>query len=76
MKAARRERKKPDEMRAEYDFSGGVRGKYAAQFAQGSKVVVLAPDVAAVFHTARAVNASLRREMRRTPRKTKPGRRG
>ncbi len=74
MRAARRERQKPDEMRAEYDFSGGVRGKYAAQFAEGSKVVVLAPDVAAVFHSAREVNAALRREMRRTPRKTKPGR--
>lgn len=73
MKAARRERQRPDEMGAEYDFSGGVRGKYAAQFAQGSRVVVLAPDVAAVFHTAREVNAALRREMRRTPRKTRRG---
>jgi hypothetical protein len=54
-------------MRAEYDFSAGVRGKYAARFAQGSKVVVLASDVAEVFRTAREVNAALRREIRRKP---------
>ena len=37
-----------EEMRAEYDFSGGVRGKYAGRFAPGRtvRVVVLAPDVA------------------------------
>lgn len=37
------------EMLEEYDFSGGVRGKYAARFAHGSSVVVLDPDVAEVF---------------------------
>ena len=50
-----------DEMRAEYDFSGGVRGKYAGRFTAGSNVVVLDPDVAAAFPTGRAVNAALRR---------------
>ncbi|MEP7065868.1 MAG: hypothetical protein ABI889_07550 [Gemmatimonadota bacterium] len=49
-----------DEMRAEYDFSGGVRGKYAALFAKGTNLVLLAPDVAAVFPTATAVNKALR----------------
>lgn len=68
MKAARRER---DEMRREYDFSAGVRGKHAQRFAQGSKIVVLEPDVARVFRTARQVNAALRREIRRTPSKAK-----
>jgi hypothetical protein len=29
------------DMRAEYDFSGGVRGKYAERYAQGTNVVVL-----------------------------------
>ena len=29
------------EMLEEYDFSNGVRGKYAGRFAQGSNVVVL-----------------------------------
>jgi hypothetical protein len=35
-----------DEMRSRYDFSGGIRGKYAARYAEGTNVVVLAPDVA------------------------------
>ena len=51
------------EMRPEYDFSKGVRGKYAARFARGSKVVVLDPDVAAEFKTSDAVNAALRKSM-------------
>ena len=47
-------------MRDEYDFSGAVRGKYAARFAQGSNIVVLDPDVAEVFGDAKAVNEALR----------------
>jgi hypothetical protein len=34
-------------MRGEYDFSKGVRGKYAKAYARGSNIVVLDPDVAA-----------------------------
>lgn len=49
-----------DEMRPEYDFSNGVRGKYAARYAEGTNVVLLAPDVAAEFPTADAVNKALR----------------
>jgi hypothetical protein len=48
------------EMRAEYDFSRGVRGKYARRYAQGSNVVVLEADVAKAFPNAEAVNDSLR----------------
>lgn len=44
----------------EYDFSGGVRGKYAKRYAEGSNVVVLAPDVAAVFPDSQSVNEALR----------------
>ena len=50
-------------MRAEYDFSGAVRGKYAKRFAAGSNVVVLEPDVASAFPTARSVNSALRRSL-------------
>ena len=50
-----------NELRAEYDFSEGQRGKYAARFKEGTKVVVLEPDVAAVFPTSEAVNAALRK---------------
>jgi hypothetical protein len=52
-----------DTMRAEYDFSAGVRGKYAKRFAAGSNVVVLEPELAAAFPTPRAVNAALRRQL-------------
>lgn len=48
------------EMLAEYDFSGGVRGKYATRFAAGTNVVVLAPDVAEAFPDSAAVNDALR----------------
>ena len=47
------------EMLEEYDFSGGVRGKYAARFAKGN-VVVLDPDVAEVFTDSESVNQALR----------------
>jgi hypothetical protein len=47
-------------MRAEYDFSKGARGKHAAQYAAGTNVVVIEPDVAAEFPTAEEVNETLR----------------
>ena len=53
-------REKNDEMLKEYDFSQGVRRKYAQRYARGSNVVVLEPDVAKIFPTAEAVNSSLR----------------
>ena len=49
----------PD-LRAEYDFARGVRGKYARRFAQGANVVVLEPDVAKAFPSSEVVNRSLR----------------
>ena len=45
-----------DDMREEYDFSSGVRGKYAGKFVEGSNVVVLDPDVASVFKDSASVN--------------------
>ena len=64
-------------MRAEYDFSGGVRGEYASRYARGSNVVVLEPDVAEAFPTARAVNAALRKVLReKQPRTRRTVRRG
>ena len=60
-KASKAPRKKPgDDMRPEYDFSKGVRGKYAARFAEGTNVVVLDPDVADIFPTPTSVNEALR----------------
>jgi len=53
-------KRKTDEMRADYDFSNGVRGKYAKRYAEGTNIVVLAPDVAKAFPNAEAVNQALR----------------
>ena len=48
------------EMLAEYDFRGGRRGVYAARYAEGTNLVALAPDVAAVFPDSESVNEALR----------------
>lgn len=73
--SAPRARRDPD-MRAEYDFSRGVRSKYAARFREGTNLVLLEPDVAKAFPDAGAVNRALRAILevappsrsRRTPR--------
>ena len=49
-----------NEMLDEYDFSQGVRGKYADRIKRESSVIVLEPDVAAVFSDSAAVNEALR----------------
>ncbi len=49
----------PD-MLEEYDFSGGVRGKYARRYAEGTNVVVVDPDVARFFPDHDSVNEALR----------------
>jgi hypothetical protein len=49
-----------DDMLPEYDFSGGVRGKYYERYQQGTNVVLLEPDLARVFHDSAKVNAALR----------------
>ena len=52
--------RKDDEIRNHYDFSGGVRGKYARRYAEGTNVVLLDPDVARLFPNRDAVNETLR----------------
>ena len=53
-------RSRSNGMRAEYDFHGGVRGKYARRYAHGTNVVLLDPDVAKIFPDAESVNRALR----------------
>ena len=48
------------EMLDEYDFSKGMRGKYAQRYATGSNVVVISPDVAELFPDSESVNEALR----------------
>ena len=55
-----RPRRGAEEMLAEYDFSGGVRGKYASRFAKDTIMVVLDPDVAELFPDPKSVNETLR----------------
>jgi len=59
MKKPRRAVREPGMLR-EYDFSRGVRGKYARRFKAGTNVVVLAPDVARLFRDSESVNRALR----------------
>ena len=47
-------------MLPEYDFSKGVRGKHAKQYRQGTNIVILEKDVAAMFPTSQDVNKALR----------------
>jgi hypothetical protein len=47
-------------MKKEYDFSKGVRGKYAQKYHEGTNLVLLDQDVAEVFKTPASVNQALR----------------
>ena len=47
-------------MLAEYDFEGGERGKFAAEYARGTNVILLEPDLMDVFPDSESVNAALR----------------
>ena len=48
------------DMLEEYDFSEGVRGKYAKRYGEGTNVVVIEPDVAEFFPDHDSVNDALR----------------
>jgi hypothetical protein len=48
-------------MKKDYDFSKGVRGKYVKHFEKGTNLVLLEPEVARYFPTAKAVNRALKR---------------
>lgn len=48
------------EMRAEYDFSNGVKNPYAARFAKGSNLVLIEPDLFKAFPSEEEVNRALR----------------
>lgn len=66
-----------DELRPEYDrgqlLKTGVRGKYAEKYKQGTNLILLDPDVAAVFPNETSVNEALRLliRLRELPVKTK-----
>ena len=47
-------------MKAEYDFSQGVRGKYVEQYNQGTNLVLIDPELTDAFPDAKSVNDALR----------------
>ena len=49
-----------DDMRPEYDFSGGIRGKHYIAYQEDTNVVLLEPEVARVFSDSASVNQALR----------------
>lgn len=56
-------KKQNDELRPEYDLAqlkGFVRGKHATLAKQGTNIILLAPDVAEIFHDDASVNEALR----------------
>lgn len=64
-----------NEMQAEYDFAtmkGGVRGKYAKRYREGTNLVLLEPDISKAFPTDKAVNQALR-SILKTTRKARTG---
>ena len=60
------------EMRDEYDFSKGVRGKYADRYKEGTNLVLLDPDVAKAFPSAKSVNEALRRLLGKSSQSASP----
>ena len=56
----RRKTEHNDDLLPEYDFTGAVRGKYYERYREGTNVVLLDPDIAAVFRDSAAVNHALR----------------
>lgn len=51
---------KSDDMLVEYDFRGGVRGKYYVRAMEAAGWVRLDPDIASFFADSESVNQALR----------------
>ena len=58
-----------DDMRSEYDFRGGIRGKYAGQYAEGTNLILLDPELAAEFPDSRSVSRALKAYLKAKPKK-------
>jgi hypothetical protein len=50
----------PDEMRAEYTLSGGVKNPYATRFTRGTNLVLIEPELFKAFPGTKEVNNALR----------------
>ena len=61
----------PDKMRDEYrlDYTKAKPNRFAGRMKNGTVAIILDPDVAAVFHSSKAVNAFLRSVISTLPRR-------
>jgi hypothetical protein len=53
-------KKQDNDMLEEYDFSKGIRGKYAKRYAEGSNVVIIDPEISKEFPDSESVNEALK----------------
>ena len=64
----KKQSERKEELRPEYDMKallkGGVRGKYAARYRDGTNLVLLEPEVAKAFPNDKAVNDALKLVMK------------
>ena len=49
-----------DDMLEEYDFSNGIRGKYAKRYKEGVNIIKLDSDITKFFPDSKSVNEALR----------------
>jgi len=52
--------KNDPEMLEEYDFSNGIRGKYASKYKKGTNIVALDPELIEYFPDSASVNEALK----------------
>lgn len=70
--------RKKDDLRKEYDFNAlgpSVKGKYRRQYVEGTNLVLLDPDVAEAFPSAKEVNDALRVLVTVAGKRVRPARR-
>jgi hypothetical protein len=71
---------KSEEMLPHYDFTGGVRGKYAKRYREGvtvhllgeneeTRLVMLDKDISKIFPDSKSVNVALRHLVRAMPKR-------
>ncbi len=51
---------KLDDMLEEYDFTSGIRGKYAKAYHEGSNIVKIDKKLLEIFPDEKSINAALR----------------
>ena len=55
------------DMKTEYDFSGGKRGRYAQLFPRDTIAVVLDPEIAEAYPDSQSVNRALHAILQAAP---------